>query len=44
MIGQGIGQPKYPLPATQQQWLANMRVVFRIIQIEAEESAFKPLD
>jgi outer membrane protein OmpA-like peptidoglycan-associated protein len=44
VIGHGITQPKFPKPATKKQWLANMRVVFRIIQIEAEESAFEPLD
>ncbi len=44
VVGHGIGQPKYPRPQTKEQWLSNMRVVFRIIQIEAEESAFSPLD
>jgi outer membrane protein OmpA-like peptidoglycan-associated protein len=44
VIGHGISQPKYPKPATKQEWLANMRVVFRIIQIEAEDTAFEPLD
>jgi hypothetical protein len=44
VIGHGIAQPKYPKPATKQEWLANMRVVFRIIQIEAEDTAFEPLD
>ena len=29
-------------PATEAQWLANMRVEFRIIQVEAEENVFKP--
>ena len=49
-LGQGIEQPKNGLcgqdpcaPRTEQEWRNNMRVVFRIIQIEAETSAFKPL-
>lgn len=44
VIGHGIGQPKYPTPKTKEEWLSNMRVVFRIIQIEAEDEAFEPLD
>jgi outer membrane protein OmpA-like peptidoglycan-associated protein len=44
VIGHGIAQPKYALPQTKEQWLSNMRVVFRIIQIEAEDDAFVPLD
>ncbi len=44
VVGHGIGQPKYPSPKTNEQWLGNMRVVFRIIQIEAEDDAFVPLD
>lgn len=44
VIGHGISQPKFPNPKTKEEWLANMRVVFRIIQIEAEESVFEPLD
>lgn len=44
VIGHGITQPKYPRPQTKEQWLSNMRVVFRIIQIEAEDEAFTPLD
>jgi ABC-type nitrate/sulfonate/bicarbonate transport system substrate-binding protein/outer membrane protein OmpA-like peptidoglycan-associated protein len=43
VIGHGITQPKYANPGTKEQWLGNMRVVFRIIQIEAEESVFEPL-
>ena len=43
VIGHGIVQPKFPVPKTKEQWLSNMRVVFRIIQIEAEESVFEPL-
>ena len=44
VVGHGIDQPKYPDPKTKEQWLSNMRVVFRIIQIEAEDEAFIPLD
>lgn len=50
LIGHGILQPRSGLcgsdpcaPKTEQDWLGNMRVEFRIIQIEAEASAFKPL-
>ncbi|MBI2039387.1 MAG: ABC transporter substrate-binding protein [Candidatus Niyogibacteria bacterium] len=31
-------------PKTKQEWLSNMRVVFRILQVEAEASVFKPLN
>jgi outer membrane protein OmpA-like peptidoglycan-associated protein len=48
--GVGFGHPKTGMcgkqpcaPKTKDQWLSNMRVVFKIIQIEAEESAFSPL-
>lgn len=51
VVGHGIMQPKSGMcgqlpcpPRTKEEWLSNMRVVFRIIQIEAEESAFRPLD
>jgi ABC-type nitrate/sulfonate/bicarbonate transport system substrate-binding protein/outer membrane protein OmpA-like peptidoglycan-associated protein len=44
VVGHGINQPKYSLPKTKEQWLSNMRVVFRIIQIEAEDEAFTPLN
>jgi outer membrane protein OmpA-like peptidoglycan-associated protein len=44
VIGHGVSQPLYPNPKTKEQWLKNMRVVFRIIQIEAEEEAFEPLE
>jgi ABC-type nitrate/sulfonate/bicarbonate transport system substrate-binding protein/outer membrane protein OmpA-like peptidoglycan-associated protein len=50
VVGHGISQPKTGLcgadpcpPKNKEDWLSNMRVVFRIIQIEAEESAFRPL-
>lgn len=50
VVGHGIAQPKTGMcagdpcaPRSEQEWQANMRVEFRIIQIEAEASAFKPL-
>ena len=50
VVGHGISQPKSGVcggdpcaPKTEQEWQNNMRVEFRIIQIEAEASAFKPL-
>jgi ABC-type nitrate/sulfonate/bicarbonate transport system substrate-binding protein len=50
VVGHGIEQPKSGVcggdpcaPKTEQEWLGNMRVEFRVIQIEAEASAFKPL-
>jgi ABC-type nitrate/sulfonate/bicarbonate transport system substrate-binding protein/outer membrane protein OmpA-like peptidoglycan-associated protein len=50
VVGHGIAQPKSGVcggdpcaPKTEQEWQNNMRVEFRIIQIEAEASAFKPL-
>jgi len=51
VIGHGIMQPSTGMcgqlpcaPKAKKEWLSNMRVVFRIIQIEAEEDAFIPLD
>lgn len=44
VVGHGISQPRHPNPRTKEEWLANMRVVFRLIQIEAEQSVFEPLD
>ncbi|MCI5211323.1 MAG: nitrate ABC transporter substrate-binding protein, partial [Candidatus Electrothrix sp. ATG2] len=51
VVGHGITAPrtgicdKLPcVPKNKEDWLSNMRVVFRIIQIEAEEEAFIPLD
>jgi ABC-type nitrate/sulfonate/bicarbonate transport system substrate-binding protein/outer membrane protein OmpA-like peptidoglycan-associated protein len=48
--GAGFSNPKTGMckgdpcpPKTKDEWLSNMRVVFKIIQIEAEESAFSPL-
>ncbi|CAK8723296.1 SsuA/THI5-like domain-containing protein [Candidatus Electrothrix aarhusensis] len=51
VMGHGIMQPSTGMcgqlpcaPKSKEGWLSNMRVVFRIIQIEAEEEAFIPLD
>ena len=44
VVGHGIASPKFPNPKTKEQWLSNMRVVFRIIQIEAEDTVFEPLN
>lgn len=50
VAGQGISMPKTGIcgsdpcaPKTEKQWRSNMRVVFRIVQVEAESSVFKPL-
>ena len=50
VVGHGIEQPRTGVcgsepcaPKTEAEWLSNMRVEFRVIQIEAEASAFKPL-
>ncbi len=50
VVGHGISDPKTGVcgsdpcaPRTEKEWLSNMRVVFRILQVEAEESAFAPL-
>ena len=49
-VGHGIALPKTGIctdepcaPKTEQEWRSNMRVVFRIIQVEAEADVFKPL-
>ncbi len=50
VVGHGISSPKTGIcgdlpcaPKNEEQWRSNMRVEFRIIQVEAEESVFKPL-
>lgn len=50
VVGHGITQPKSGVcgtdpcpPKTEQEWRDNMRVEFRIIQVEAESAVFKPL-
>ena len=49
VVGHGIARPTSGMcgadpcaPASEAEWLANMRVEFRIIQVEAEASVFKP--
>lgn len=49
-VGHGISQPATGIcgddpcaPANEQEWRSNMRVVFRLIQVEAEADVFKPL-
>jgi len=42
-IGLGVATPKFPKPATKEEWDANRRVVFRIKQVEAELTEFSPL-
>lgn len=43
-IGYGITKPVYDIPKTEKEWLENMRVEFKIIQVEAESDVFVPLD
>lgn len=50
VVGHGITNPKTGIcgsdpcpPKTEAEWQSNMRVEFRILQVEAEASAFKPL-
>lgn len=50
VVGHGISAPTTGIcgnlpcaPKTEQEWRSNMRVEFRILQIEAEESVFQPL-
>lgn len=50
VVGHGIAKPRSGLcgvdpcaPSTKQQWLDNMRVEFKIIQVEAEEDVFSPI-
>lgn len=49
-VGHGIAMPKTGVcgndpcpPKTEAEWRSNMRVVFRIVQVEAEADVFKPL-
>lgn len=50
VVGHGISKPKSGLcgedpcaPKSEREWRDNMRVEFRIIQVEAESEVFKPL-
>jgi hypothetical protein len=51
VVGYGISEPKTGLcggdpcpPKTESEWLSNMRVNFRIVQVEAEASVFTPIN
>jgi hypothetical protein len=52
VVGNGIWKPKNGVepnglpkaPTSEAEWQANMRVEFRIIQVEAESKVFKPLN
>lgn len=50
VVGHGIAQPRSGIcgsdpcaPKNEREWRSNMRVEFRILQVEAESSVFKPL-
>ena len=40
VVGAGIDRPRYASPNTEQEWQANMRVEFQVIQVEAELERF----
>ena len=44
IIGHGINAPKFRIPKTSDEWRQNMRVQFKIMQVEAEEEVFRPLN
>lgn len=41
--GVGISSPRYNPPQTEAQWRENMRVVFRVLTVQAEATTFAPL-
>lgn len=41
--GVGITSPRHNPPATEAQWRENMRVVFRVLTVQAEATTFSPL-
>ncbi len=41
--GAGIDRPKFPIPQNEQEWAVNRRVVFQMVQIEAELEKFMPV-
>lgn len=50
VVGHGFMQPRSGMcgadpcpPKTEQEWLNNMRVVFQLFNVEAEENVFRPL-
>jgi outer membrane protein OmpA-like peptidoglycan-associated protein len=43
IIGHGIDKPKFDVPQSEGEWQQNMRVQFKVLQVEAEEDVFRPL-
>lgn len=43
IIGHGIDKPKFEVPQSEGEWQHNMRVQFKVLQVEAEENVFRPL-
>jgi outer membrane protein OmpA-like peptidoglycan-associated protein/ABC-type amino acid transport substrate-binding protein len=43
IIGHGIDKPKFDIPQSEGEWQQNMRVQFKVLQVEAEEDVFRPL-
>lgn len=41
--GVGISSPEHNPPATEAEWRENMRVVFRVLTVQAEATTFSPL-
>ena len=41
--GVGIASPQHNPPATEAEWRENMRVVFRVLTVQAEATTFSPL-
>jgi len=41
--GVGISNPQHNPPATEAEWRENMRVVFRVLTVQAEATTFSPL-
>ncbi|MDO8470093.1 MAG: ABC transporter substrate-binding protein [bacterium] len=41
VAGVGVKHPKYPKPATEEQWKQNFRVVFRMVSLEGESTSFE---
>ncbi len=41
--GVGIASPRHNPPATEAEWRENMRVVFRVLTVQAEATTFSPL-
>ncbi|MEO0390707.1 MAG: ABC transporter substrate-binding protein [Pseudomonadota bacterium] len=42
--GVGISTPRHNPPRTEAEWRENMRVVFRVLTVQAEATTFAPLD